>query len=162
MKYKTVTKIERISGKYPGQIKVVNKYPSKYLETGLEHYGEEGEAHFLSTGKKRKKFTPEHLDGMLIKRSDGTFEDPKDPGIFYRFISDSDTADYSSGHDAWVENENECPSAATKYKCNNVIDSKQSDDACNTEYYMNENLNPNSEKCRIPSHHMIIENKSLR
>ena len=50
-KFKSATKIERVPGKYPGQIKIITKYPSKYLDIGWECYGEEGEAYFLLTGQ---------------------------------------------------------------------------------------------------------------
>ena len=42
-KFKSAIKIQNVQGKYPGQIKVITKYPSKYLETGWKFYGEEGE-----------------------------------------------------------------------------------------------------------------------
>ena len=115
VQYKSATKIERTPGQFPGQTKVITTKPSKFLETGWENYGNEGEAHFLITGiKSGKSFTAHHVDCMLTRRKDGKFEDPK--GNIWNYITDSDTADYSSGHDAWSAAESENSLAVNKSK----------------------------------------------
>ena len=113
VQYKSATKIERTPGKFAGQTKVITTKPSKFLETGWENHGNEGEAHFLVTGiKSGKSFTAHHVDCMLTRRKDGKFEDPK--GNIWNYISDSDTADYSSGHDAWSAAESSLAADKTK------------------------------------------------
>ena len=83
MKYKTVTKIERIPGKYPGQTKVITEVPIKFSETGYEYEGKEGESHFLLTGiKSEKSFIPQHLDGMVTQSRNGKFYYSKEGEIF--------------------------------------------------------------------------------
>ena len=101
-KFKSVTKIERERGKLQGQTKVITDCPSKYIDTGWEEYGEEGEAYFLLTGiKNGKSFVGHHVDCIVTKisDSDGIFVDSW--GIKYLYLYDSESADYSSGHDHW-------------------------------------------------------------
>jgi len=115
-KYKSAIRIQNVKGRKPGQIKVITKYPSKYFESGFKDYGEEGEAYFLLTGiKTGKRFVAQHLDCMLTKRYDGKFETPE--GNIYICNSDSDTAEYSSGHNLWgaSEGENNNSSGETEY-----------------------------------------------
>ena len=125
-KYKSAIRIQNVKGRKPGQIKVITKYPSKYFESGCKDYGEEGEAYFLLTGiKTGKRFVAQHLDCMLTKRENGKFETPE--GNIYICNSDSDTAEYSSGHHLWGAGEgdksNSSSISGTEYfTCNEITE----------------------------------------
>ena len=115
-KVKSVTKIERELGKFPGQSKVVTDCPSKFMDTGWELYGEEGEAFFLLTGIKRgMSFVGHHADSIVTKiDGEGIFVDPS--GIKWGYLYDSESAEYSSGHDYWEDDDVDDPPEENEHK----------------------------------------------
>ena len=89
---------------------------------------------------------------MLTKINDGKFEDSK--GTIYRYISDSDSADYSSGHDSWSVEGNPQKCLEPKVKEENCDqESNWESEICDLE-------NPNlSTKKNIPTRFPLNEDE---
>ena len=86
--YLPVMKCERSRGDLPLQVKMVTKVPLSYEETGIENFGFRGQAFFLVTGiQEGTNFTPQHLDGILFKRSDERFY-TENGTLYQHFLED--------------------------------------------------------------------------